>query len=72
MPELGIGTAAQAHLAFAMRNLGYAGDVNGFIYQSDDIIVEELQIKDGYLYPPAGPGLGGTLDSDKVRRYRIG
>jgi len=71
MPELGIGTAAQAHLAFAMRNLGYAGDVNGFVYHSDDIIVEELQIKDGYLYPPVGPGLGVTLAPDKVRKYRI-
>ena len=71
MPELGIGTAAQAHLAFAMRNLGYASDVNGFIYQSDDVIVEKLQIEDGYLYPPAGPGLGVTLDPAKVEKYRI-
>jgi len=71
MPELGIGTAAQAHLAFAMRNLGYAGDVNGFVYHSDDIIVEELQIKDGYLYPPVGPGLGVTVDFEKVRKYQI-
>ena len=71
MPELGIGTAAQAHLAFAMRNLGYASDVNGFIYQSDDIIVEKLRIEDGYLYPPVGPGLGVTLDPDKVEKYRI-
>ncbi len=71
MPELGIGTAAQAHLAFAMRNLGYASDVNGFIYQSDDIIVEKLRIEDGYLYPPVGPGLGVTLDPDKVKKYRI-
>ena len=39
MPELGIGTAAQAHLAFALRNLGYASDVNGFVYHSDDIVV---------------------------------
>ena len=71
MPELGVGTAAQAHLAFAMRNLGYASDVNGLIYQSDDIIVETLKIEDGYLYPPAGPGLGVTLDRDKVEKYRI-
>ena len=54
-----------------MRNLGYAGDVNGFVYHSDDIIVEELQIKDGYLYPPVGPGLGVTVDFEKVRKYQI-
>ena len=71
MPELGLGTAAQAHLAFAMRNLGYASDVNGFAYHSDDIIQEELRIEDGYLYPPPGPGLGVTLDLDKLEQYRI-
>jgi len=71
MPELGIGTAAQAHLAFAMRKLDYASDVNGFVYQSDDLIVETLRIEDGYLYPPAGPGLGVTLDPGKVEKYRI-
>jgi muconate cycloisomerase len=71
MPELGIGTAAQAQLAFAMRNIGYASDVNGFVYHSDDIVQEKLRIEDGYLYPPEGPGLGVTLDQDKLEKYRI-
>ncbi|MDA0746509.1 MAG: mandelate racemase/muconate lactonizing enzyme family protein [bacterium] len=71
MPELGIGTSAQAHLAFAMRNLGYASDVNGFIYHADDIINETFQIDDGYLSPPGGPGLGVTLNRDKVEKYRL-
>ncbi|MCZ6632789.1 MAG: mandelate racemase/muconate lactonizing enzyme family protein [bacterium] len=71
MPELGIGTAAQAHLAFAMRNLGYASDVNGFIYHADDIIHETFQIDDGYLAPPPGPGLGVSLNRDKLEQYRF-
>jgi L-alanine-DL-glutamate epimerase-like enolase superfamily enzyme len=71
MPELGIGTAAQAHLAFSMRNLGYASDVNGFVYHSDDIIQERLEINDGYLLPPVGPGLGVTIDEEKLSNYRI-
>lgn len=71
MPELGIGTAAQAHLAFAMNNLGYASDVNGFIYHADDIINETFQITDGYLSPPQGPGLGVTLNRDKIEKYRF-
>ena len=71
MPELGIGTAAQAHLAFAMRNLGYASDVNGFIYHADDIIHETFQINDGYLAPPPGPGLGVSLNRDKLEQYRF-
>jgi L-alanine-DL-glutamate epimerase-like enolase superfamily enzyme len=71
MPELGIGTAAQAHLAFAMGNIGYASDVNGFVYHSDDIICEKLHIEEGYLYPPPGPGLGVSIDEEKLKKYRI-
>ena len=70
MPELGIGTAAQAHLAFAMPNLGYASDVNGCVYHSGDVIREKLPIADGYILPPAGPGLGVTLDEDALAEYR--
>jgi L-alanine-DL-glutamate epimerase-like enolase superfamily enzyme len=71
MPELGIGTAAQAHLAFSMTNLGYASDVNGCVYHSDDVINETLPIENGYILPPSGPGLGVSLNSDKLAKYRI-
>jgi L-alanine-DL-glutamate epimerase-like enolase superfamily enzyme len=71
MPELGIGTSAQAHLAFAMKNLGYGSDVNGFVYHSDDVINEKFTIEDGHLLPPPGPGLGVTLNRDKIEEYRI-
>ncbi len=71
MPELGIGTAAQAHLAFAMRNIDFACDVNGFIYQYDDVCDHGLTIEDGYLSPPRGPGLGVDVDRDRVDRYRV-
>lgn len=71
MPELGIGTAAQAHLAFSRVNLGYASDVNGFVYHSDDVVRHGLRIEDGYLLPPPGPGLGVELDEEKLQHYRI-
>jgi len=71
MPELGIGTAAQAHLAFAMPNLGYASDINGCLYHSGDVISEKLPIEDGYILPPSGPGLGISLDEAALAEYRI-
>ena len=71
MPELGIGTAAQAHLAFAVPALGYACDLNGFTYHSDDIARHDLRLEDGYIYPPPGPGLGVELDTERLERYRI-
>jgi L-alanine-DL-glutamate epimerase-like enolase superfamily enzyme len=71
MPEFGIGTAAQAHLAFAMRNIGFACDLNGFTYHSDDVCEHGLRIEDGYLYPPRGPGLGIEIDRARVDQYRV-
>lgn len=71
MPELGIGTAAQAHLAFAMPNLGFACDLNGCTYHADDVCDHGLRIEQGFIYPPSGPGLGVTLDSERVEKYRI-
>ena len=71
MSELGIGTAAQAHLAFAMTNIGFASDVNGVTYHADDIINERLDIRDGQLHCPSGPGLGVSLDRAKLEKYRM-
>jgi L-alanine-DL-glutamate epimerase-like enolase superfamily enzyme len=71
MPEFGTGTSAQAHLAFAMPNIGYGSDVNGFVYHEDDVVDHSLQIEDGYLLPPTGPGLGVRLDPERLARYRM-
>ena len=54
-----------------MRNLGYGSDVNGIVYHADDIINETLHIEDGYIHPPPGPGLGVSLNRDKVEQYRM-
>lgn len=70
-PELGIGTATQAHLAMATRNVRFASDVNGLVYHAEDAINEPLAIADGYKTPPEGPGLGTSLDRDKLAKYRI-
>ncbi|MED5416791.1 MAG: enolase C-terminal domain-like protein, partial [Candidatus Latescibacterota bacterium] len=71
MPEFGIGTSAQAHLAFAMPNIGYGSDVNGFVYHQDDVVDHSLRIEDGHLLPPTGPGLGVQLDAERLARYRM-
>jgi muconate cycloisomerase len=38
----------------------------------DDIIQEPFVFEEGYLVVPDGPGLGISIDEDKIRRYRIG
>lgn len=70
MPELGIGTAAQIHLGVSVPQFNCPGDVCGFLYHKDDLILETLRVEDGYAYPPEGPGLGVTLDYDKLQELR--
>lgn len=71
MPELGIGTAAQAHLAVSLASLDHPSDVTGYLYQSDDVVSKPPPIADGYALVPPGPGLGVELDEDKVDHYRV-
>ena len=38
---------------------------------SDDLIEQPVEIKDGYMTVPSGPGLGVTLDEAAVERLRL-
>lgn len=71
MPELGIGTAAQIHLGISVPSFNCPGDVCGFLYHKEDIIQETIRVDDGFVYPLEGPGLGVTLDYDKLEDFRV-
>lgn len=72
MPELGIGTAAAAHLAVAMPALLDPSDVCGVLYNAESLIRETFDIADGCIRPPEGPGLGVTLDEGRLATLRAG
>ena len=38
----------------------------------DDLIVQPMAVKGGYMKVPEAPGLGVDLDEDAVERYRVG
>jgi L-alanine-DL-glutamate epimerase-like enolase superfamily enzyme len=67
MPELGIGTAAQMHLAVAMPELLGPSDVCGALYNAETLITETLPIENGRAGAPDRPGLGVTLDRARLR-----
>lgn len=71
MPELGVGTAAQIHLAIAANAINYASDVCGSKYFSADIIKEELPIREGKVFSLEGAGLGVTLNRDALREFSV-
>jgi L-alanine-DL-glutamate epimerase-like enolase superfamily enzyme len=66
MPELGIGTAAEMHLAAAMPELTGPADVSGVLYNAQTLITERLPIKNGSAGAPDRPGLGVTLDRARM------
>jgi glucarate dehydratase len=66
--ELGISTAAMLHLAACASNLNYAIDSH-YHDQVDDIITDPFTYEDGCFAVPSGPGLGISLDWDKVEKY---
>lgn len=81
--ELGVANAANLHLSASTKVVSLAcvypvttiqgreqTEIAGRFYL-DDIIKEPFQYDDGHLLVPDGPGLGVTLDEDKVEQYRI-
>lgn len=71
MPELGLGTVANAHLAVSLPELEFASDVCGFLYHAEDILTVPLTLDDGEFVVPDGPGLGVDIDQSALARLRI-
>ncbi|MGW3607089.1 mandelate racemase/muconate lactonizing enzyme family protein [Micromonospora sp. NPDC005161] len=66
--ELGISTACHLQLTAATAEIGYAVD-SVYYLLADDVIEEPFAVKDGMLPVPTGPGLGVTVDTEKLERY---
>lgn len=67
--ELGIQLATMLHLGAVLGNLGYAADAH-YHHLTDDIIQGgKMTYRDGAIAVPDGPGLGITLDREKLAQY---
>ena len=72
--ELGIASAAMAHLATATPGIDAESlpcDIIGPHYYADTIVAEGCDIQPGVVHVPDRPGLGVTLDDDKLSRYAV-
>jgi len=66
--HLGISMAAMTHLGAAVPHLDYALDTH-YPWQVDEVIKGgKIEIKDGSVSVPEGPGLGVELDRDQLQR----
>ncbi len=70
MHTFGVGTAAILHFVSATPEvaepIGYGTPLDRF---SDDILTTPIQIQDGIITVPSGPGLGVGLDDEKMKKY---
>jgi glucarate dehydratase len=67
--ELGVQLASMLHMGAVVPNLGYAADAH-YHHLIDDVIVGgKMLYQGGAIKVPTGPGLGVTLDREKVRQY---
>lgn len=81
--ETGVGNAANLHLAGSAAAVRHAcvipvtalegnapTKIAGRVYL-DDIVREPFKYEEGHLVAPEGPGLGITLDEEKLAKYRV-
>jgi muconate cycloisomerase len=69
--DTSIGSAAIAHLALALPSLDWDCNITNQ-YLVDDVVRDPVAVLDGHIVTPDGPGLGITVDEDKLARYRQG
>ncbi len=68
--EFGLELAAMLHTAASIPEMIVSGDAH-YHYLTDDIIQGgPLRYEDGCIRVPTGPGLGVTLDEEKMTRYQ--
>ncbi len=70
---LGIASAMHIHVAAARYySLGHAIELFGQVMMEDDLIVTEINYKNGTATVPEGPGWGVELDEEALEKYAIG
>jgi muconate cycloisomerase len=72
MLEGGIGTVAAAQLFATFPRLDWGTELFGPLLLTEEILAEPLHYADFALHVPRGPGLGVSLDEDRVAFFRRG
>jgi L-alanine-DL-glutamate epimerase-like enolase superfamily enzyme len=68
--DLGIKMAAILHAVSSTPAINLQSDL-AYHHWEDDVIEEPFEVNDGTIEVPDEPGLGVTVDSDKLDTYRI-
>jgi L-Ala-D/L-Glu epimerase len=69
--DLGVRTAAILHTVSGIPGFTLPPDSTYYAW-ADDVITDPLTVEDGGIVVPDGPGLGVTVDEEKVAEHEIG
>ncbi len=69
MLEGAVGTIASAQVFSTFANLQWGTELFGPLLLTEEILVEPLAYQDFELHIPTGPGLGITLDEERVAHF---
>lgn len=67
-----IAARACLHFGASTPNVTFGCEMTGQFLLVEDLGAEPIEFKDGCLMVPDGPGLGGDLDAEKVKRFETG
>jgi muconate cycloisomerase len=70
MLETGLGTAAALHLFATIETLHWGCEFFGPLLLTEDILTTPITYRDFCVEIPQGPGIGATLDPDKIAFFR--
>jgi muconate cycloisomerase len=70
MLETGLSTAAALQLFATVEQLDWGTELFGPLLLTADILAEPMVYRDFHVEVPTGPGIGATLDPDKIDFYR--
>jgi len=70
MLEGAVGTVASAHVFSTFPNLQWGTELFGPLLLTEEILTTPLAYRDFELCVPSGPGLGITLDEDRLALFR--
>ncbi|WP_447593771.1 muconate/chloromuconate family cycloisomerase [Stenotrophomonas rhizophila] len=70
MLEGAVGTVASAHVFSTFPNLQWGTELFGPLLLTEEILTTPLAYRDFELSVPSGPGLGITLDEDRLAFFR--
>ncbi len=72
MLESGVATAASLQLFCTVEHWAWGCELFGPLLFTDEVLAEPLVYRDFQVWLPEGPGIGVSLDEERVRRYRRG